>query len=231
MLAFLPFFHIYGQAVIMLNGLCQGNLLVLLTSPDTEAILTAMERYRATVFYGVPTLYEYLKDHKDTNKVDWRRLKLVLSGADTLHESTLRAWARRTGSTIIEGYGLSETASLSHLNPLQRPKTGSFGCPVTNMQAAVIDPETLEFAAEGETGELVLDGPNVMLGYWNRPTQTARAFVEKHGNRWLRTCDVVRTDCDGDRKSTRLNSSHVRISYAVFCLKKKKKLTNRAPTH
>jgi len=196
-LAFLPFFHIYGQAVIMLNGLCQGNLLVLLTSPDTEAILTAMERYQATVFYGVPTLYEYLKDHKDTNKVDWRRLKLVLSGADTLHESTLRAWARRTGSTIIEGYGLSETASLSHLNPLQRPKTGSFGCPVTNMRAAVIDPETLEFAAVGETGELVLDGPNVMLGYWNRPEETARAFVEKDGTRWLRTGDIVRMDGEG----------------------------------
>src|SRR5881296_93546 len=97
-LAFLPFFHIYGQAVIMLNGLCQGNLLVLLTSPDTEAILTAMERYQATVFYGVPTLYEYLKDHKDTNKVDWRRLKLVLSGADTLHESTTkRSEERRVG--------------------------------------------------------------------------------------------------------------------------------------
>src|SRR3989442_13827535 len=95
-LAFLPFFHIYGQAVIMLNGLCQGNLLVLLTSPDTQAILTAMERYRATVFYGVPTLYEYLKDHKDTNTVDRRPLKLVLPGADTPHESTLRVRARVT---------------------------------------------------------------------------------------------------------------------------------------
>src|SRR6267378_3287648 len=196
-LAFLPFFHIYGQVVIMLNAMIQGNLLVLFTNPDTEAILAAMERYQATVFYGVPTLYEYLKDHKDTNKVDWRRLKLVLSGADTLHESTLRAWARRTGSTIIEGYGLSETASLSHVNPLQRPKTGSFGCPVTNMQAAVINPETLEFTAEGETGELVLDGPNVMLGYWNRPKETACAFIEKDGTRWLRTGDIVRMDGEG----------------------------------
>ncbi|MDA0276981.1 MAG: AMP-binding protein, partial [Proteobacteria bacterium] len=102
-LAFLPFFHIYGQVIIMLNGLCQSNLLVLFTSPDTEEILAAMERYQATVFYGVPTLYEYLKDHKDTNKVDWKRLKLVLSGADTLHDSTMQGWAKRTGSNIIEG--------------------------------------------------------------------------------------------------------------------------------
>src|SRR5713226_7144625 len=196
-LAFLPFFHIYGQVVIMLNGLYQGNLLVLFTNPDTEAILAAMERYRATVFYGVPTLYEYLKDHKDTDKVDWRRLKLVLSGSDTLRESTMQGWARRTGSRIIEGYGLSETAAASHINPLDRPKTGSFGCPVPQMHAAVIDAETLEFASPGETGELVLAGPNVMAGYWNRPDETARAFIERAGKRWLRPGDLVRMDGEG----------------------------------
>jgi len=196
-LAFLPFFHIYGQVVIMLNGLCQGNLLVLFTSPDTEEILAAMERYQATVFYGVPTLYEYLKDHKDTNKVNWRRLKLVLSGADTLHESTMKGWNQRTGSTIVEGYGLSETCATSHVNPLHRPKTGSFGCPLPGMQAAVLNPETLQFAPQGETGELVLCGPNVMRGYWNRPDDSARAFVERDGMRWLRTGDIVRMDEEG----------------------------------
>jgi long-chain acyl-CoA synthetase len=196
-LAFLPFFHIYGQVVIMLNGLCQGNLLVLFTSPDTEAILEAMERYRATVFYGVPTLYEYLKDHKDTNKVDWRRLKLVLSGADTLHESTMKGWARRTRSNIIEGYGLSETCATSHVNPLHRPKSGSFGCPIPGMQAAVMNGETLEFVPPGQTGELVLSGPNVMQGYWKRPEETARSFVEKSGVRWMRTGDIVRMDEEG----------------------------------
>jgi len=196
-LAFLPFFHIYGQVVIMLNGLCQGNLLVLFTTPDTEAILAAMERYQATVFYGVPTLYEYLKDHKDTDKVDWRRLKLIVSGADTLHESTMSGWTRRTGSRIIEGYGLSEVAATSHINPLDRPRTGSFGCPVPQMRAAVVDPETLEFVPPGETGELVLAGPNVMTGYWNRPEESARAFIERAGLRWLRTGDLVRMDAEG----------------------------------
>ena len=195
--AFLPFFHIYGQVVIMLNAMIQGNLLVLFTSPDTEAILAAMERYRATVFYGVPTLYEYLKDHKDTDKANWRRLKLVLSGADTLHESTMQGWARRTGSQIIEGYGMSETAASGHLNPLHRPKPGSFGCPVPNMHAAVIDPGTLEFIAPGTTGELVLSGPAVMQGYWNRPEENVRTFVERAGRRWMRTGDLVRMDDEG----------------------------------
>jgi long-chain acyl-CoA synthetase len=196
-LAFLPFFHIYGQVVIMLNSLCQGHLLVLFTSPDTEAIIAAMERYQATVFYGVPTLYEYLKDHKDTDKANWKRLKLILSGADTLHESTVNGWERRTGAKIIEGYGMSETAAISHINPLERPKTGSFGCPVELVDAAVINAETLEFAAPGETGELLLAGPNVMAGYWNRPTDTAKAFLERNGRRWLRTGDIVRMDEEG----------------------------------
>ncbi|MDO8598125.1 MAG: AMP-binding protein, partial [Sulfuricaulis sp.] len=188
-LAFLPFFHIYGQVVIMLNGLCQGHLLVLFTNPDTEAILAAMERYRATVFYGVPTLYEYLKDHKDTGKANWKRMKVLVSGADTLHESTMADWERRTGSTITEGYGLSETCAISHINPLGRAKPGSFGCPVANVLAAVIDPETAQFVAPGETGELVLSGPNVMQGYWNKPDDTAKTFIEAAGQHWLRTGD------------------------------------------
>ena len=195
--AFLPFFHIYGQVVIMLDGLAQGYLLLLFTSPDTEAILAAMERWQATVFFGVPTLFEYLKDHKDTDKANWKRLKLVLSGADTLHESTTKGWARRTGSSITEGYGLSETCAMSHVNPVQRPKAGSFGCPVPGVLAAVIDPETLAFVAPGQTGELVLCGPNVMGGYWNRPDETARVFLERDGHRWLRTGDIVRMDEEG----------------------------------
>jgi long-chain acyl-CoA synthetase len=196
-LAFLPFFHIYGQVVLMLNHLLQGNLLVLFTTPDTEAILEAMERYKATVFYGVPTLFEYLKDHKDTNKADWRRLRLVLSGADTLHASTMQDWTRRTGSHITEGYGMSETAGASHLNPLDRSKPGSFGCPLPGMNAAVMDPDTLEFVAPGETGELVLSGPGVMAGYWQRPEENARAFLEHAGLRWMRTGDIVRMDVEG----------------------------------
>src|SRR5204862_3327533 len=90
--------------------------------------------------------------------------------------STVNGGMRRTGSKIIEGYGMSETAAISHINPLDRPKTGSFGCPVALVEAAVINAETLEFVNPGETGELVLAGPNVMAGYWNRPAHTARAI-------------------------------------------------------
>jgi long-chain acyl-CoA synthetase len=197
LLSFLGCVHVYGQVAFMLVDLVQGNLLVLFTNPDTEAILAAMERWGATAFFGVPTLFEYLKDHKDTEKVNWRRLKLVVSGADTLHASTMQAWERRTGSSITEGYGLSECAATSHVNPVGRAKPGSFGCPIPNVLAAVLHPETLEAVAPGEIGELVLAGPNVMQGYWRKPEETARSFVVRGGVRWLRTGDLVRMDEEG----------------------------------
>src|SRR3989442_14847024 len=129
------------------------------------------------MLYGVLTLYEYLKDHNDTDKADWRRLKLVLSVADSLHESTMQGWARRTGSQIIEGYGMSETAASGHVNPMRRPKAGSFGCPVPNMHAAGVDPPTGEFLAAGTTRELGVSGPGGMQGYWDRPEENERGLV------------------------------------------------------
>ena len=97
-MAFLPFFHIYGQVVVMIAGLAQGSTLVLFTTPDIDEILSAMERYQASGFYGVPTLFEYLKEYEKTDRVNWKRLKLIVCGADTLHESTIDAWEKRTGS-------------------------------------------------------------------------------------------------------------------------------------
>jgi long-chain acyl-CoA synthetase len=109
----------------------------------------------------------------------------------------MAGWTKRTGSRITEGYGLSETCATSHVNPVERPKTGSFGCPLPNVQAGVVNPDTLEFAAPGEIGELVLAGPNVMLGYWKRPEETAAVFLDRGGVRWLRTGDLVRMDEEG----------------------------------
>ena len=196
-IAFLPFFHIFGQVVIMLAGLTQGQTLVVFTAPDTASILEAVEKYRATIFLGVPTLYEYLKDHKDTAKVNWKRLKLILCGADTLHESTVSGWRKRTQSSITEGYGLTECCAASHLNPVDRPKVGSFGVPIPNMMAAVVDPDGTAFLPAGEIGELVLKGPMLMQGYWKNPEETKASFLEVDGERWLRTGDLVRMDEEG----------------------------------
>jgi long-chain acyl-CoA synthetase len=195
--AFLPFFHIYGQVVVMLGGLSQGATLVLFTTPDIEEILTSMERYQASAFYGVPTLFEYLKEHEKTDRVNWKRLKLIACGADTLHESTIEGWERRTGSQIFEGYGMTETTAVSHGSPVQRPKKGSFGVPIPNMKAAIVEHEGTNFVPVCEVGELILNGPNIMAGYWKRPESNAETFLEIDGERWMRTGDLVSMDAEG----------------------------------
>jgi len=196
-MAFLPLFHIYGQVVVMLSGLVQGATLVLFTTPDIDDILSAMDRYNASAFYGVPTMFEYLKDYEKTDRVNWKRLKLILCGADTLHESTLDAWEKRTGSRIVEGYGMTETTSVSHGSPLERPKKGSFGLPVPGMIAAIIDVEGTDFVPVNEVGELIVHGPNIMEGYWKRPKETKESLIELEGKKWLRTGDLVRMDEEG----------------------------------
>jgi long-chain acyl-CoA synthetase len=196
-IAFLPFYHIYGQVVVMLNSLVQGFTLVLFTTPDMEQILTALERYQASAFFGVPTLYEYLKEYEKTSRVNWKKLKLTACGADTLHHSTKEAFERRSKTTIMEGYGMTENCSLSHSSPTNRPKSGSFGVPIPNVTAAIIDVESNEFMPVDEVGEMILTGPNVMQGYWKRPESNKADFIEIDGTSWLRTGDLVRMDEDG----------------------------------
>jgi len=196
-IAFLPFFHIYGQVVVMLGSLCQGFTMVLFTTPDIEDILSAMERYQASAFYGVPTLYEYLKEYEKTDRVNWKRLKLIACGADTLHESTIEAWERRTGTKIFEGYGMTETTAISHGSPIHRPKKGSFGVPLPGMKAAIVEHEGINFVPVGEVGELILNGPNIMEGYWKREEGTRETLIDIDGEKWLRTGDLVSMDEEG----------------------------------
>jgi long-chain acyl-CoA synthetase len=216
-MAFLPFFHIYGQVVVMLGGLALGATLVLFTTPDIDDILSAIERYRASAFYGVPTMFEYLKEYEKTDRVNWKRLKLIVCGADTLHESTIDAWEKRTGSKIFEGYGMTETTAVSHGSPVNRPKKGSFGVPIPGVKAAIMDHAGTDLLPVGEVGELILNGPNIMQGYWKRPEGTLEAFVEMEGEKWLRTGDLVSMDEEGyfhffDRKRDLIKHK----GYSVF---------------
>ena len=215
--ALLPFYHIYGQVVVMLNGLILGATLILFTTPDLEEILSAMERYGATVFYSVPTAYQFLKDYDKTDRFNWKGLKMITSGADTLHESTVKDWERRTGAKIIEGYGLTECSAVSHVNPMGRPKVGSFGVPIPNVGAAIVNHETGEYLPPGEVGELLIEGPNIMKGYWKRPEDTRESLIELDGRTWLRTGDLVRMDDEGyfffyDRKKDLIKYK----GYSVF---------------
>jgi len=216
-IAFLPFFHIYGQVVVMLNSLFQGATIVLFTTLDIDEILSAMERYQASGFYGVPTLFEYLKEYEKTDRVNWKRLKLIACGADTLHKTTIEEWERRTQSKILEGYGMTETTAVSHSTPFDRPKVGSFGVPLPSVNAAIVNIEGTDFMPVNEVGELILNGPNIMQGYWKRPESDAETFLEIAGKKWLRTGDLVRMDEEGyfhffDRKRDLIKHK----GYSVF---------------
>lgn len=216
-IAFLPFFHIYGQVIIMLASLVRGATLVLLTTPDMDDILNSTEMYNASVFFSVPTMFEYLKEYEKTDRVNWKRIRMIGCGADTLHESTVKDWERRTGSTITEGYGMTETTALSHGNPVHRVKAGSFGVPIPNVTAAIVEHDGLDFLPVGEVGELVVSGPNIMHGYLNRPEETSDSLIELAGRIWLRTGDLVSMDDEGyfhffDRKRDLIKHK----GYAVF---------------
>lgn len=216
-IAFLPFYHIYGQVAIMLNSLLYGTTMVLFTTPDFDEILYAVEKHRATSFFGVPTIYEYLREYEKISRVNWKRMKLVVCGADTLHEKTVEGWKQRTGTDIHEGYGMTELSAVSHVSPAGRPRAGSFGVPVPNVLAAIMEPETNELLPPGKVGEMIISGPNVMKGYWQQPEETARTLISIDGRIWLKTGDLAQMDEDGyfyfyDRKKDLIKHK----GYSVF---------------
>jgi long-chain acyl-CoA synthetase len=196
-IAYLPFYHIYGQAVVMMGGLTQGYTSVLITTPDPDDILSALESYKGTIFYSVPALYEYLREYEKTNRVNWKKVKILISGADALLEDTARGWEKRTGAPIHEGWGMTETTSVGMVNPHGRPKIGSFGVPMPGCVAGIIEAEGTKFLPVGETGELVFKGPNVFAGYWGKPEATKEVFLEIDGETWLRTGDLAKMDEEG----------------------------------
>ncbi|MGB5924810.1 MAG: AMP-binding protein [Dehalococcoidia bacterium] len=196
-IAYLPFYHIYGQAVVMMGGMTEGYTSILITTPDPDDILSALENYKGTIFYSVPALYEYLKDYEKTDRVNWKKIKVLISGADALLEDTAVGWEKRTGARIHEGWGMTETTSTGMVNPYGRAKIGSFGVPMPGCVAGIVEAEGTKFLPVGETGELVFKGPNVFPGYWGKPEATKEVLMEVEGETWLRTGDLARMDEEG----------------------------------
>ena len=196
-IAYLPFYHIYGQAVVMMGGLTMGYTQILITTPDPDDILGAIENYHGTIFYSAPALYEFFNDYEKTDRVNWKKIKVLISGADALLEDTARTWEKRTGARIHEGWGMTETTSTGMVNPYGKAKIGSFGVPLPGCVAGIVEAEGTKFLPVGETGELVFKGPNVFVGYWQKPEETKEVFLEVDGETWLRTGDLAKMDEDG----------------------------------
>jgi len=196
-IAYLPFYHVYGQVVVMMGGMTEGYTSILITTPDPDDILGAIESFHGTIFYGVPSLYEYLKDYEKTNRVNWKKIKVLISGADALLEDTAMGWEKRTNARIHEGWGMTETTSTGVVSPYGRAKIGSFGVPMPSCVAGIVEAEGTKFLPVGETGELVFKGPVVFAGYWNKPEATKEVFMDVDGEKWLRTGDLARMDEEG----------------------------------
>lgn len=216
-LAYMPFYFVGGQLIIMLRALLRGSTLIVFTTPDPDDILSAAEKYKATIFIGVPSMYEMLKDYDKTDRVNWKRFKYILAGADALLEDTAKGWERRTGVKLHECWGMTETSGIGMFTPRGRIKLGSFGVPMSNCAAAIVDPDTDEFLSVGEIGELIFNGPGIMKGYWKSPEETKKMLVEIEGTIWLKTGDLVKMDEDGyfwfyDRKRDRIKYKGYRIS-------------------
>jgi long-chain acyl-CoA synthetase len=196
----IPFFHIYGFTVGMMEGVWRGVQQVLIPKYDVEALLTAIRDYRPTYFPAVPTIYISLLNHPKAKEYGIDKVRIFNSGSAPLPVEVIEQFERITGGTLNEGYGLSEASPVTHSTPsLGRRKPGSIGLPLPDTEMKIVDLETgTREVAVGEEGELCIAGPQVMKGYWNRQDETAIALrTDAEGRTWLYTGDVARMDEDG----------------------------------
>lgn len=194
--AILPMFHAYGLTLCMTFAMSIGAKLVLLPKFDEKLVLDAMKRSPATFLPAVPPIYSRLVAAAADRGVSLRGIRFAISGAMSLPVSTVRMWEHATGGLLVEGYGMTECSPVALGNPIgptRRP--GTVGVPFPSTEIRVVDPAdpSVDRGIE-EEGELLIRGPQVFQGYWNRPEETAIALVD---GGWLRTGDIVRVSADG----------------------------------
>jgi long-chain acyl-CoA synthetase len=204
----LPLFHSFGQTVELNAAMAGGACLTLLPKFDAEQALSIISNDQVTIFLGVPSMYMGLLAVKDRVRFDTSSLKVAASGGASLPVEVLHGAEQAFGFTLLEGYGLSETSPVASFNHPDRPiKPGSIGTPIRGVEFALRDDDDHD-VVEGEIGEIVIRGENVMKGYWNQPEATAEAM---RGG-WFHSGDLARRDEDGyyyivDRKKDMINRS------------------------
>ena len=209
----LPLFHAFGQTCTLNAAVASGACVTLLPRFAPDQALQTLAAHQVTVFEGVPTMYVALLGHPDRAAYDTSALRLAVSGGAALPVEVLRGFEEAFGCDVLEGYGLSETSPVASFNHPDRPrKPGSIGTPIRGVQMRVVDKDGNE-VPQGDVGEIVIRGHNVMKGYWRRPEDTAKAIPDG----WFRTGDVGRVDADGyyeivDRKKDMI----IRGGYNVY---------------
>jgi long-chain acyl-CoA synthetase len=194
-LAVIPFFHVYGMTTAMNLGILIGAELILLPKFHTKEVLATIQKHRPTIFPGIQAMYLAIGNYMKTHQYDLTSIKAAISGAGPLMKEVQDRFEHLTKSRIVEGYGLSEASPVTHANPIfGRRKTGTIGLPWPDTEARIVDLETgTRELPVGEPGELVVRGPQVMNGYWNKPEETAQAL---RGG-WLHTGDIAKRDEEG----------------------------------
>ncbi len=193
----LPMSHIFGFSTSFLWTIALAGLLYLIPDPrEIEEVIQSVHKYKIHFMFAVPVLYQKIAEHERVHKYDLSSLYLCISGGEGLPPSTSELFEKVTAATLVEGYGLSESSPVTHVNPARAElrKLNSIGIPIPNTLAMIVDQETHEEITEyGKEGELWIRGPSVMKGYWNN--KEASDDVLKKG--WLRTGDIATMDNKG----------------------------------
>jgi long-chain acyl-CoA synthetase len=196
LLGSLPFFHSFGMLVMNVAILRAGKLIPIPNPRDLHLVMEEIDKEKPTFVPGVPRFFSGLNESPLARKLDLRSVKASISGAAPLPSAVAERFAEIThGAVLVEGYGLTEASPVTHANPLKgERKPGSIGLPVPDTDCRIVDLEDPERELGlGERGELCVRGPQVMLGYWNRPEETANSIRDG----WLHTGDVATMDEDG----------------------------------
>ncbi|GAB6097814.1 long-chain fatty acid--CoA ligase [Desulfatiferula olefinivorans] len=195
MLGALPFFHIFGISCSMNLALCAGWSIVLIPKPQPKELLEAVRKFKPTFAPLVPTMIIGMLNHPDMANTDLSSIKGCFSGSAPLPVEVIKAFQEKTGTSISEGFGLTESSPVTHSNPFKGlRKIGSIGLPVPDTECRIVSlDDGVTDMPVGEIGELLVRGPQVMKGYWNRPDATAETVRDG----WLYTGDIARMDEDG----------------------------------
>lgn len=215
-LAALPFFHVTGMVHCFLGPIAMGGTLVILTRWDRLAALAAIEKYQVSSWANITTMLVDLLATPGIESRDLSSLSFVGGGGAPLPAAVGEKFQQMTGLEYAEGYGLTEAISQTHWNPPDRPRPGSIGIPVFGVDVRIVDVITLEEVPGGEQGEIVVHGPQIFKGYWQKPEATKEAFMEIQGKAFLRTGDIGRMDEDGyfyvlDRLKRMINAAGFKV--------------------
>ncbi|RPH40716.1 MAG: long-chain fatty acid--CoA ligase [Burkholderiales bacterium] len=215
-LAVLPMFHVTGMQGGMNAPIFQGVTIVLMSRWDREACVRLIERCRITNITGITAMIVDLLNTPGLESRDLTSLLRIGGGGAAMPDAVAQRLERLIGLPFIEGYGLTETIAPTHTNPMHRPKRQCAGIPIFNTDARVLDVETGAERGPGETGEIVVSGPQVFKGYWNNPDADASVFLELDGKRFFRTGDLGHYDEDGyffitDRLKRMINASGFKV--------------------